>query len=149
MRTVPSETPTRHALHGTWHLVSFTRTIVATGEVTDVFGEAPRGFITYGDDGRMMVLIVRDGRPKPGNPDAITDQEALSLFRGMAAYGGTYTCDGKTVVHHVDISWNEIWTGTDQVRDVKFEGNRLVLSTSIVSDQQLVVYAVTWEKAKA
>ena len=35
-------------LYGTWRLVSFTQTIVATGETTDVFGKAPRGFLNYG-----------------------------------------------------------------------------------------------------
>lgn len=35
-----------------------------------------------------------------------------------------------TITHHVDISWNQVWTGTDQVRDVKFEGRKLILSTS-------------------
>src|SRR5713101_475355 len=109
-------------LYGTWRLMSFTRTVVATGETTDIFGKAPRGFINYGRDGRMIVLIVKDERPKPADLSKITDQERADLFKTMAAYGGTYTFDGTTITHHVDISWNQIWTGTDQLRNIKLDG---------------------------
>lgn len=52
-------------LYGTWRLVSFTGKILETGETMDIFGKSPRGFINYGRDGRMLVLIVSDKRPKP------------------------------------------------------------------------------------
>ncbi len=116
-------------LYGTWRLVSYTRTVLATDETTNFFGKSPYGFINYGQDGRMLVLIVSDTRPKVFDLTKMTDQVRLELFKTMFAYGGTYTYNGKTVTHHVDISWNEERTGTDQVRDVKFDGNRLILST--------------------
>jgi hypothetical protein len=50
-------------LTGTHKLVAEQRTIVDTGEVIAV--KNPQGFITYGSDGRMMVIIVRHPRPKP------------------------------------------------------------------------------------
>ena len=52
----------------------------------------------------------------------------------MAAYvrdayvptpAGAYTIDGDKVSHHVDVSWNQAWTGTTQVRQFKIEGNTL------------------------
>lgn len=52
-------------LYGTWRLVSLRQTVVATGETRDLFGKAPRGFLTYGRDGRIMVPIVKDDRPTP------------------------------------------------------------------------------------
>ena len=143
--------PAKRALYGTWRLVSLTQTVVATGETIDFFGKAPRGFITYGRDGRMMGIIVKDDRPKPANLATITDQQRADLFRSMVAYGGTYTFDGKIITHHVDISWNEIWTGTDQVRNVKFEGNRLILSTNPQAsppDGKVSVSVLTWERLK-
>jgi len=115
-------------LYGTWHLVSYTRTVVATGETTDIFGKAARGFINYGRDGRMMVLLVKDERPKPADLSKITDQERADLFKTMVAYGGTYTFDGTTITHHVDISWNQIWTGTDQLRNIKLDGRTVTLA---------------------
>ena len=65
----------------------------------------------------MMVLIVKDERPKPSDLAKMTDQERAELFKTLVAYGGTYTLDAKTITHHLDISWNQIWTGTDQVRN--------------------------------
>ena len=52
----------------------------------------------------------------------MTDRERTELFDSLTAYSGTYSFDGKSITHHLDISWNEIWTGTDQMRDVKLDG---------------------------
>ena len=115
----------------------------------DAFGKAPQGFISYGQDGRMMVLIVKSGRPKPTDMATVNDETRVELFKTMLAYGGTYTFDGKTVTHHIDISANENWTGTDQVRNVKLDGRKLVLSTNPqpnASDGQITVSVLTWER---
>lgn len=116
-------------LYGTWRLVSYTRMVLATGETTDVFGKSPKGFLNYGRDGRVLLLIISDKRPKPSDLSKMTDQERVELFKTMFAYGGTYTYDGKIVTHHIDISHNENWTGTDVVREVKLDGNKLMVST--------------------
>jgi hypothetical protein len=47
----------------------------------------------------------------------------------MLAYSGTYKFDGKTIEHHIDLSWNQIWSGTTQVRDIKKDGDRLIYTT--------------------
>jgi hypothetical protein len=70
-------------------LVSYTQIIVATGEKSEIFGKAPRGFVNYGRDGRMMVLIVKDQRPKPTDLAKMTDHERADLFRTLVAYAGT------------------------------------------------------------
>lgn len=77
-------------LYGTWRLVSFQRTIADTGEKKDLFGKSPQGLIIYGRDGRMLVLMVSDQRPKPPDLAKVTDQERIDLFKTMLAYGGTY-----------------------------------------------------------
>jgi hypothetical protein len=48
----------------------------------------------------------------------------------MIAYAGTYVIKDSQVINHVDVSWNETWTGTDQFRTFSFDGERLHLSTS-------------------
>jgi hypothetical protein len=71
------------------------------------------------------------------------------LNKTMAAYGGTYTFNGTTITHHVDISWNQIWTGTDQVRNIKFDGRKLILSTNPQprpQDGKVAISILTWEK---
>jgi Lipocalin-like domain len=136
-------------LVGTWRLLSYRRTVVATGETADLLGKSPQGFIGYGRDGRMFVLIVKEGRAKPQDIAKLTDEERAELFKTMVSYAGTYTFDGKTVTHHVDISWNQLWTGTDQVRNVRFDGRNLVISTNPQPssiDGKVSVTTLTWEK---
>lgn len=114
-------------ISGIYKLIVEQRKIVDTGEIVPV--PSPLGYISYGKDGRMLVLIVRHPRPKPEALDKITDQQRIDLFRTMTAYGGTYTFDGKTVEHSIDIAWNEVWAGTKQVRFVTREGDRMTLTT--------------------
>ena len=54
------------------------------------------------------------------------------------------------VIHHVDISWNEAWTGTDQVRPYKLEGNILTITTFNKSpvDGREGSTVLVWEKVK-
>jgi len=135
---------------GTYRLISEERTIVPTGEVIATKGAT--GCITYTADGRMLVLIVREPRPKPDKVDNLTDQQRADLFRTMTSYGGTYTFDGKIVQHHIDISWNGVWTGTTQIRNVTKEGERLVYTSSrpnpFPDDGRMSTMRVVWEKVK-
>jgi hypothetical protein len=112
-------------ISGMYKLVVEQRKIVETGETVP----NPLGYITYEKNGRMLVLIVRHPRPKPEAIDKMTDQERADLLRTMTAYGGTYKFDGKTIEHHIDIAWNEVWSGTTQVRTVTRDGDRLTLTT--------------------
>src|SRR3979411_2317671 len=91
---------------GTWRLVSEQRTIVETGEV--IPGTGARGYITYGNDGRIMVLIVRQPRPRPDGAEKITDQQRIELFRTITAYAGTYKFNGTAIEHNIEISMNEV-----------------------------------------
>ena len=146
---IPQAQAGREALHGTWRLVSFTQTILATGETIDVFGKSPQGFISYGYDGRMMVLMVKDGRPRPSDLAKITDQERAELFRTMVAYAGTYDVEGDTVRHKLDVSWNQIFTGTNQVRNIELDGCKFIMSTNPQprsQDGQMAVSVMTWER---
>jgi hypothetical protein len=114
---------------GTYSLVSSERVIVATGETEESYGSKPNGSITYGSDGRMMVLIVRTDRFKPESLEHMSDQQRADLFRSMLAYSGTYEIHGDLIEHHIDASWNEVWTGTTQRRHVAKDGDRLIYTT--------------------
>jgi hypothetical protein len=98
----------------------------------------------------MMTIIVDSDRKKPAGPVA-SAPEAEALFRSMAAYAGTYTITGNQVVHHADVSWNETWTGTDQVRNYAFEGDRLMLATAPSPNPftgKMSIRTLAWEKIK-
>jgi hypothetical protein len=114
---------------GTWKLKSFVRELAGTGERYNQLGEHPNGFIGYSRDGRMYAILVAGDRVKPRG-DAATDEERVQLYNSMIGYAGTYTIDGDKVVHQVDISWNGTYTGTDQVRFFKVEGDILTIKTA-------------------
>jgi Lipocalin-like domain len=136
-------------LVGTFKLVSEQRKIVDTGEIVSM--PNPLGYISYSKDGRMIALIVRRPRPQPESVDKITDQQRVELFNTMTAYGGTYTFDGNKVEHHIDISWNEAWTGMTVIRDLKKEGDKLIYTTRpapFTADGKMSVFTVVWEKVK-
>jgi hypothetical protein len=141
--------PAEAEIYGTYRLVSSTQRYLETGEVVNSSRDS--GFLTYGRDGRMMVVIVGDDRPKPESAEKMTDQARVQLYQSLVAYGGTYKFDGNTVEHCVDISWNEMWTGTTQFRDVKGDGERLSISTRPAPNARngrMAVTTLLWEKVK-
>ena len=129
-------TTTRSAenpLVGTWKLKSYVREVAATGERYNERGEHPNGYLSYSADGRMYAIITWENRITPR--DVVpTDEERIKLFSTMISYAGTYTFDAEKVVHHVDISWNQNWTGTDQVRFYKLDGNTLTITSALAKD---------------
>jgi Lipocalin-like domain len=108
-------------------MTSWGREIVATGETIGALGPDPVGYINYGPDGRFYAIAVSKERPVPAALPP-NDGDKLELFNSMLAYAGTYTVDGEKAVHHVDVSWNQAWTGTDQIRFCWLEGDKLIIS---------------------
>jgi hypothetical protein len=129
-------------------MVSWTRRLVATGEVADAFGPHPIGTITYSADGRVMALVVKAGRQAPYGAVA-SDQEKIALFDSLLAYAGSYRVETDRIIHRIDASWNESWTGSEQTRFYKLDGNRLTLTGAPAKspiDGQETVYTIVWEK---
>jgi Lipocalin-like domain len=136
---------------GNYELVSATRKILETGQTENTFGKKPKGLAMYGSDGRFIVLITYDGRPKPESIEKMTDQQRADLHRTMTAYGGTYTFDGSKVVHHLDLSWNEVWAGTTNIRDIQRDGDQVIYTTRpapFASDGKMSVVTLVWKKLR-
>jgi hypothetical protein len=136
-------------LIGTWELVSVRRTAIDTGRTVDQFGPTPRGYLTYGADGRMMVMFVDSRRPPP-NSLAATDAERAELHRSMCAYAGTYALEGRKVLHRISVSWNELWSGTEEVRNIRIDDeDRLLVWTDpkpSITDGSMGVAVLTWRR---
>ncbi len=137
---------------GTWKLLSYVREEVQSGAKSDVMGAHPSGYINYGRDGRMMVIIVGSDRKKPAG-SVVTPEEAETLIRSMLAYAGTYTLDSKatTVTHHIDVSWDQSRTGESHVRMYTLEGDRLTLTTEPSRDPasgKMTVRTLVFERVK-
>jgi hypothetical protein len=101
---------------GTWKLVAVAARDRAGNSLPDPYGGKPLGRVMFNADGRMMAVTC-DGRPElpPG------------AAREYSSYIGTYTFDGTRLVTRVDGASDPSRIGSDQVRGVRFEGERMVL----------------------
>jgi len=145
-----SAAPAASPLLGTWRLLSYVREVLASGEVSDVYGKHPHGYLNYGADGRMIAIFVRDGRGAPAGL-VPSDAESAALFRSVISYAGDYTVEGDQVTHSIDVSWNQAWTGTRQVRSYRIDGELLCLTTAPSRDPldgHESVRTLTWVKVQ-
>ena len=81
-----------------------------------------------------------------------TDAEAISLFRTLNAYAGSYRVEGETIIYNYDISMNQLAIGQEDKRHFKIEGDRLSYTTQpspspFLNNQMVSVHAV-WERVK-
>ena len=93
----------------------------------------------------MMALTVAGNR-KGGMGDA----ERAALHKSMLAYSGKYRVERNDFITTVDVSWNEVWNGTEQRRHFRLEGDRLLIDTepgpSIVYPGKTDYRRLVWER---
>ena len=92
----------------------------ATKEKTLAWGEHPNGYLVVTPDCRWIVIQTAESRGI-----AKDDIDRAAAFRSMLAYSGTYRVEANKITIKVDISWDEAWIGTEQVRLFRIEGNKL------------------------
>lgn len=152
------------ALTGVWRIVR-TRTLETDGTVINhpgPYGEFPFGMVNFTKE--RMVATVGDmaggnvaGRKWLTWVTDFTGREALrhldcagteNSHSDDARYGGPYTFDGKTLITSPDLA-SQPDRMVDQVRDVRFEGDLMVLSPPARMDTglgRIVKYELFWEK---
>jgi Lipocalin-like domain len=121
---------------GIWRLVTTKARDDDGKSLPPPYGPSPMGLVIFRADGRMMAALC-DGRSTlpPNEP------------RQYMSYAGNYTFDGSTLVTWVDASSDASRVGGEQVRQVRFEGARLLLNPprrlwhGIMQHQELV-----WER---
>jgi hypothetical protein len=140
----------RVKLIGIWKLVSFDAELQDTGELNPILGNNPKGYLIYTPEGRTMTVFTGEGRKAPK-----TDEERAAAWSSMYAYSGLYRIEGDKVIVKIDVSWNEAWTVSEQVRFLKLEGDRLkIISAWIPSTNprfhlgRMVRAILTWERVK-
>ena len=135
----------KERLIGSWRLVSY-ETTDASGRKGRPYGEAV-GRISYDANGNMTGQVMRPDRAEVGTGEGHL-QQARAAYLGYIAYFGTYeiASDGRSVVHHVQGSLNPAWVGGDQVRQMRFEGERLILSTATRKNGMTLTHELTWER---
>src|SRR6185503_8564851 len=137
-------------LHGTWKMVSQSQKVLDTGEVRAGRGGAPRGYLTFTPDGRMISVILNEKRPKPESVTKLTDQQRIELFNTMNAFAGTYKLDGSKLTYTFDLTHNEV-TARASARQIKFEGRKLTMvnePSAATMDGKKVQTTTVWEKVQ-
>jgi hypothetical protein len=121
-----------------------------TGAQRDLWGSYPLGFLSYTPGGRMSAVLAAAGRTvRAASAGEASAAEQAELFRSSFGYAGTYTLTGDGVVHHVEVASDPTWIGQDQVRTIRLEGNRLLVTappirTPAAPNPQAMV--LTWER---
>jgi hypothetical protein len=131
-------------LIGTWKLRSM---VVDVDSVSSpVMGSSPLGFLVF-TPARMVAVGTADGR----KPSAEAAGKA-ALLDSMFGYSGPYRIDAEKFVTAVEVSWNESWTGTEQVRFWKLSDDRLTLTSAPGpywrDPSKTAVARVEWEKVE-
>lgn len=127
-----SATPLRpEDLVGTWRFVASTYEEPDTGKTGVNVAPGGQGYLIITPDSRFVAIIVHPGR-KPGK----SVEELAELQRTHLAYTGRVRLEpsprdpnGLKLINSVELSWNEAWTGTEQIRYLALDGNRLTITT--------------------
>ena len=135
-------------LIGIWKMVSFDVQDQESGERKPFYGDAaPNSYMIITPEGRMMVLVASEGR-EPGQ----TNEKQAGLFRTMLCYTGLYRFEGDKFITNVDVSWNESWTGTNQVRFYTLDGDRLDIMTACmpnpIQPERISRGILSWKRAE-
>ena len=102
---------------GTWKLVRAIARDRSGAALPEPYGGRAMGRVIFTADGRMM-SVVCDGRPTL----------PAGASRDYSSYCGNYRFDGSQLVTRVDAASDPSRIGSDQVRGVRFDGERMILS---------------------
>jgi hypothetical protein len=132
-------------LIGTWRLVLY-ETVDEGGRRSRPYGDAV-GRLTYDPAGNMTGQVMRPNRAPVALGEGYA-QQVRAAYIGYIAYFGTYEVagDGQSVVHRVEGSLNPAWVGGNQVRTLRFDGDRLVLHANVEKAGAIVRHELTWER---
>ncbi|HWS07896.1 MAG TPA: lipocalin-like domain-containing protein [Xanthobacteraceae bacterium] len=137
----------RRRIVGTWALVSVVYEDIASKERTPVYGEHPRGVQIATPEGRWLALMTAEGRAIPK-----TDADRAQALKSMIAYTGRYRVENGQVITKVEAAWNEAWVGGDQVRNIRFENDRLYIESPPMPHPNIndttVRVIVVWQREK-
>jgi Lipocalin-like domain len=125
LATWPAHADDGAKLIGVWKLVSYETEVQDSGERRPDFGKSPAGYVIFTADRRVIGIIEAEGRAIPR-----TDADAARAFQTAVAYSGTYRLEGDTWTTRIDVATNPAWTGKDSVRTVKFEGDRMLVTSA-------------------
>jgi hypothetical protein len=107
-----TEQAARELFLGTWKLAAV-QLVRPDGTVTQPFGTAPLGYLTYTADGHMHAIFMHE--------------DLTQTDRGTA-YAATWEVRGPQVVHSVTAALVRDWIGTELPRTYGFADGRMTLT---------------------
>ena len=123
------------SVEGVWRLVSWQAWNEDGEEIEAPFGGDPIGMITF-SSGRMLAAI-----------SARMKTAAFPEGPEYSSYGGVYEFDGAVLRVRVDVASDRSRLGGEQVRDVLFEGGRMMLKPPLRNYAgRMEQRALVWEK---
>lgn len=134
-------------LIGSWRLLQWELEYQEDGRRRPFYDEKPDGWFVFTNDGRASAIIVG-----PGRRFGTSEAEQAELLRTLFAYTGRYRLEGDRLIIDVDVSWNQLYTGTAQERFVQIEGKvmRIVSAWApypVLPGSPTVRGWLIWEKA--
>lgn len=134
-----------NGLIGNWKLVS--SQVIVDDRAHDLFGSNPKGYLILTPEGRLCAITTAAHR-KPGEGDL----ERAELHRSMLAYTGKYRVEGSDFITVVDVSWNEVWNGTEQRRHFLIEDDMLFIESapapSVLFPGKVDFRRIVWQREK-
>jgi len=118
---------------GTWRLVRAEAHDVNGKALPAPYGGKGMGRVTFNAEGRMAAVVV-DGRP----------ELPAGIGRDYSSYCGNYSFTGTRLVTRVDAASDPARLGSDQVREVSFDGDLMVLRPPPRAGGKYRV--LTWER---
>ena len=136
-------------LIGTWRLVSWYNN-TQDGERIYPLGTEAKGYISYSREGFVFVHVMAANRPlfALNDPFGGSLKEDSSAMKSHISYAGSYEYRGRNVTNRVTVSSCPNWVGTEQIRKVSLDKNRLVLIADGARFQGNVATAhILWDRA--
>jgi len=142
------EASVRDRLIGTWRLVSDVA-FRSEGPPEPEYGPHPLGYLMYDKTGHMCVTLANPNPPHWADPTKPTDRERALTHKTMEAYCGRYEVreEEGQVIHRPELAEWPHYIGSDQVRNFRLEGDRLILSLEETPPNgERHRYEITWER---
>ena len=124
---------------GTWKMVGATARDRDGNPLPAPYGGKGMGRVMFNAEGRMMAVTC-DGRP----------ELPAGAARAYSSYCGNYTYDGARLITRVDAASDPSRIGSDQVREVGFDGDRMILRPPPRQGEAGEEYReISWERIAA
>ena len=143
------KSPAPEQLVGAWRLVSWEAR--AGGQTNFPFGADARGLLIYTSTGRMSVFLSQSNRKRFAGAEAKagSPEEKVAAFDSCFAYSGIFEVADGRVIHRLDHCTFPNWVGTEQVRFMRLDGDRLILETPpLPTGERPAVSRLIWERLK-